>query len=147
ASTRNTGNGSEVAPCNRVMSHRRDDMPELKSQVTPLLPLTTGVVLPGMVVTIALETDEARNAIAAARAADQTVLLVPRVDGRYARVGTVAQIEDVGRLPSGIEALVVRGLHRARLGTGVPGTGDATWIEVEPIEDPEPTERAIELGR
>jgi ATP-dependent Lon protease len=122
-------------------------MPELKSQVTPLLPLTTGVVLPGMVVTIALETDEARSAIAAARSADETVLLVPRVDGRYARVGTVAQIEDVGRLPSGIEALVVRGLHRARLGTGVPGTGDATWIEVEPIEDPEPTDRAIELGR
>ena len=55
-------------------------MPELKSQVTPLLPLTTGVVLPGMVVTIALETDEARSAIAAARSADETVLLVPRVD-------------------------------------------------------------------
>jgi ATP-dependent Lon protease len=122
-------------------------MAELKSQVVPLLPLTTGVVLPGMVVTIALETDEARNAIAAARSADQIVLLVPRVEGRYARVGTIAQIEDVGRLPSGIEALVVRGLHRARLGTGVPGTGDATWIEVEPLDDPEPTARAEELGR
>jgi ATP-dependent Lon protease len=122
-------------------------MAELKSQVVPLLPLTTGVVLPGMVVTIALETDEARSAIAAARSADQSVLLVPRVDGRYARVGTVAQIEDVGRLPSGIEALVVRGLHRAVLGTGVPGTGDATWIEVEPVEETEPSERAVELGR
>ena len=85
-------------------------MAELKSQVVPLLPLTTGVVLPGMVVTIALETDEARSAIAAARSADQSILLVPRVEGRYARVGTIAQIEDVGRLPSGIEALVVRGL-------------------------------------
>jgi ATP-dependent Lon protease len=122
-------------------------MAELKSQVVPLLPLTTGVVLPGMVVTIALETDEARSAIAAARSADQSVLLVPRVDGRYARVGTVAEIEDVGRLPSGIEALVVRGLHRAVLGTGVPGTGDATWIEVEPVEETEPSERAVELGR
>jgi ATP-dependent Lon protease len=122
-------------------------MAELKSQVVPLLPLTTGVVLPGMVVTIALETDEARSAIAAARSADQSVLLVPRVDGRYARVGTVGQIEDVGRLPSGIEALVVRGLHRALLGTGVPGTGDATWIEVEPVEESEPSERAVELGR
>jgi ATP-dependent Lon protease len=122
-------------------------MAELKSQVVPLLPLTTGVVLPGMVVTIALETDEARSAIAAARSADQSVLLVPRVDGRYARVGTVAQIEDVGRLPSGIEALVVRGLHRAVLGTGVPGTGDATWMEVEPVEETEPSERAVELGR
>jgi ATP-dependent Lon protease len=122
-------------------------MAELKSQVVPLLPLTTGVVLPGMVVTIALETDEARSAIAAAQSSDDSVLLVPRVDGRYSRVGTIAQIEDVGRLPSGIEALVVRGLHRARLGTGVPGTGDATWIEVEAIDDPEPTARAEELGR
>jgi ATP-dependent Lon protease len=100
-----------------------------------------------MVVTIALETDEARSAIAAARSADQSVLLVPRIEGRYARVGTVAEIEDVGRLPSGIEALVVRGLHRALLGTGVPGTGDATWIEVEPIEEAEPSARAVELGR
>jgi ATP-dependent Lon protease len=41
----------------------------------------------------------------------------------------------------------VRGLHRAALGTGVPGTGDATWIEVETIDDPEPTARAEELGR
>ena len=122
-------------------------MAELKSQVTPLLPLTTGVVLPGMVVTIALESDEARSAVEAARTADGTLLLVPRVDGRYAKVGTVATIEDVGRLPSGIEALVVRGLHRALLGTGVPGTGDATWIEAEPAEDPEPTERARELAR
>jgi len=122
-------------------------MAELKSQVTPLLPLTTGVVLPGMVVTIALESDEARSAVEAARTADGTLLLVPRVDGRYARVGTVSTIEDVGHLPSGIEALVVRGLHRALLGTGVPGTGDATWIEAEPVEDPEPTERAQELAR
>jgi ATP-dependent Lon protease len=122
-------------------------MAELKSQVTPLLPLTTGVVLPGMVVTIALESDEARSAVEAARTADDTMLLVPRVDGRYAKVGTVATIEDVGRLPSGIEALVVRGLHRALLGTGVPGTGDATWIEARPVEDSEPTERALDLAR
>jgi ATP-dependent Lon protease len=122
-------------------------MAELKSQVTPLLPLTTGVVLPGMVVTIALESDEARSAVEAARAAEGTLLLVPRIGGRYATVGTVATIEDVGLLPSGIEALVVRGLHRALLGTGVPGTGDATWIEARPVEDTEPSERARELAR
>jgi glyoxylase-like metal-dependent hydrolase (beta-lactamase superfamily II) len=74
-------------------------------QILPLLPLTTGVVLPGMVVTLTVESDDARNAVAAARAADGTLLLVPRVDGRYSRVGTVATLEDVGRLPSGVEAL------------------------------------------
>ena len=37
------------------------------------------------------------------------LLLVPRSDGRYARVGTVATIEDVGALRNGTEALVIRG--------------------------------------
>ena len=32
----------------------------------PVLPLTSGVVLPGMVLTIALETDEAKAAVEAA---------------------------------------------------------------------------------
>ena len=72
----------------------------------PVLPLTTGVVLPQMVVTLALETDEARAAAEAALAGDRRVLLVPRTGRGYARVGTVAHIEDAGDLPSGIRALV-----------------------------------------
>ena len=35
----------------------------------PLLPLTSGVVLPGMVFTMALESDESRVAVEAARSA------------------------------------------------------------------------------
>ena len=35
----------------------------------PLLPLTSGVVLPGMVFTMALESDEARAAVDSARSA------------------------------------------------------------------------------
>src|SRR6266498_3239170 len=62
--------------------------------------------------------------------------------------GTVGKVEDVGSLPSGMEAVVIRGLHRATIGAGVPGTGDATWVQVEPSSDPsEPTERARELAR
>ena len=76
----------------------------------PLLPLTSGVVLPGMVVTMALETPEARAAVDAAASADGQLLLVPRVDGRYAKVGTISRIEEAGQLPSGVPALVVRGL-------------------------------------
>src|SRR5262245_14040945 len=89
----------------------------------PVLPLSTGVVLPSMVVTIALETDEARAAADAAEAADGRLLLVPRIDGRYAAAGTVVQIEDSGQLLNGLQALVVRGLQRATIGAGVPGTG------------------------
>ena len=76
-------------------------MPELSTETLPLLPLTSGVVLPGMVVTIALETPEARSASSAAGDTGGHLLLVPKVDGRYANVGTVAKIEDAGELPSG----------------------------------------------
>src|SRR5438552_7320889 len=113
----------------------------------PLLPLTTGVVLPGMVVTIALETDQARGAWAAASEAERQLLLVPVLDGRYARVGTVAVVEDAGDLRSGLQALVVRGVHRAVIGSGVPGTGAALWVQIEPVDEPPSTARADELAR
>ena len=41
-------------------------MSELHTETLPLLPLTTGVVLPGMVVTLTIESDEASAAIEAA---------------------------------------------------------------------------------
>jgi ATP-dependent Lon protease len=116
-------------------------------QTLPLLPLTSGVVLPGMVVTMALETPEAKAAVDAAASADGQLLLVPRVDGRYAKVGTISRIEEAGQLPSGIPALVVRGVERATIGAGVPGTGDALWVQVEPVPEGRPSETAVELAR
>ena len=47
------------------------------------------------------------------------------------RVGTVAEVEQVGRLPSGEPAAVVRGLRRARIGAGVTGPGAALWVEAD----------------
>jgi ATP-dependent Lon protease len=122
-------------------------MPELSTQTYPLLPLTSGVVLPGMVVTATLETPESRSASSAAGDTGGHLLLVPKVDGRYATVGTVAKIENAGELPNGQLAVVVRGLHRARIGAGVAGTGTATWVQVEPIDDAPPTARAMQLAR
>src|SRR3954454_19591316 len=89
-----------------------------RTELLPLLPLTQGVVFPQMVVTIALETDEAKRAGAAAEAAGNRLVLVPRVEGRYAAVGTVAAIESSGDLPNGQRALVIRGIGRARVGSG-----------------------------
>ncbi len=122
-------------------------MPELSVETLPLLPLTSGVVLPGMVVTATLETAESRAATTAARDAGQLLVLVPKIGERYARVGTVAKIEDAGELPGGQMAIVVRGLHRAEISTGVAGTGSATWVEIQRIDEPEPTMRARELAR
>jgi ATP-dependent Lon protease len=124
-------------------------MPEqLETKILPLLPLSTGVVLPHMVVTLTLETPEARAAVEAARSADDTLLLVPRQEGRYARVGTVAVIEEIGRTPGGVEALVIRGVERALIGSGVAGSGEAIWVQVEARPDPEEVSgRAMELAR
>ncbi len=122
-------------------------MPDLDTTILPLLPLSTGVVLPAMVVTMALESDDAKVAVDAALAGDGRLLLVPRIDARYARVGTVAKVEDSGEMPSGSRAVVVRGLERGVIGAGVPGTGAALWVQVEEADETAPTERAYELAR
>jgi ATP-dependent Lon protease len=118
------------------------------SKVTlPLLPLTSGVVLPGVVFTMALESDESRAAVEAARSAGGRLLLVPRIEGRYASVGVIAEVMEEGALPGGLPAVAVRGDQRAQIGTGVPGTGEALWVEAEPLEDGEATPVENELAR
>ena len=113
----------------------------------PLLPLKSGVVLPGMVFTMALESDEARAAVEAARSAGGRLLLVPHIEGRFATVGVVAEVMEEGDLPGGLSAVAIRGDQRAVIGTGVPGTGDALWVEAEPIAEEEPTPAASEVAR
>jgi ATP-dependent Lon protease len=123
-------------------------MAQLDTQILPLLPLTSGVVLPGMVVTLTIESDEARRALAASESSGGELLLVPRIGPSYAKIGTVAKVEDVGRLRSGLEALVIRGVVRAVVGTGVAGTGETTWVQFEPRPDPEIlSERSLALAR
>ncbi|MGC2485026.1 MAG: endopeptidase La [Acidimicrobiales bacterium] len=113
----------------------------------PLLPLKSGVVLPGMVFTMALESDEARAAVEAARSAGGRLLLVPHIEGRYSSVGVIAEVTDEGALPGGLPAVAVTGVQRASIGTGVPGTGAALWVEAEPVSDGEPTPSVTELAR
>jgi len=118
-----------------------------QNQTLPLLPLKSGVVLPGMVFTMALESDEARAAVDAARSAGGHLLLVPHIEGRYSTVGVIAEVTDEGALPGGLQAVAIRGDQRATIGTAVPGTGDALWVEAEPLDEGEPTEIAVELAR
>lgn len=102
-------------------------MPETAQLTLPVLPLHNGVVFPHMVVTIRVETDEGMTAFAAADKSDGRLLLVPRVEGRYATVGTIADIQqadDDGNI-------VVSGLARARVGAGSVDESGALWVEVE----------------
>jgi len=112
----------------------------------PVLPLADEVVLPGMVAPTVLDA-EAQAAVDAARsAAGSRLLLVPRLDGAYGAHGVLAVIEQVGRLPSGEPAAVVRGLQRARLGAGVSGAGAALWVKATTVDDTPTTDRTRELA-
>jgi ATP-dependent Lon protease len=113
----------------------------------PVLPLNDAVLLPGMVIPVTLD-PTTQDAVDAARSAgDKKVLAVPRVDGEYGSFGVIALIEKVGRLPSGEPAAVVRGVSRARIGSGVPGPGAALWVEATVVEEPAPAGKARELAR
>src|SRR5258706_3815045 len=93
--------------------------PAAQSSVLPVLPLSDTVLLPGMVIPVTLDSATQAAVDAARTADDNTLLAVPRLDGTYGSVGTIAVIERVGRLPSGEPAARARGLNRARIGRGV----------------------------
>jgi len=94
-----------------------------------LIPLDDTVVFPNMTVTLPLDTAD-----------EDRVLLVPRHEGVYATVGTVAEIVDRGRLTGGAPVVTLNGLHRATLGAAETGTGGRLYVEVDerPDETPPP---------
>jgi len=125
--------------------------PQSSNLTLPVLPLDGEVVLPGMVVPLDLSDSEVRAAVEAAQSAHAggrlgqgsgkpQVLLVPRVDGRYAAVGTLGTVEQVGRLSDGDPGAVIRGRSRVRIGAGTTGPGAALWVEGTLVPEPEPAE-------
>ncbi len=113
----------------------------------PMLSLPDVVVLPGMVVPVELD-DAAQAVIDAARTggAEGQLLLAPRLSDRYPVYGAIAEIEQIGRLPGGAPAAVLRAIARAKIGSGVSGPGAALWVEAAPVDDPAPTEHDRELA-
>ena len=122
-------------------------MTEMNPELLPVLPLDDVVVLPHMTVTLSVEGDEQRAAVEAARKGNHLVLLVPRIDGKFASVGTVASLQDSGQLPNGAEVTIIRGEYRAKLGGGQADVGGALWVQVVPARDGEPTEKEQQLSR
>ncbi len=50
-------------------------------------------------------------------------------------MGTLAVVEQVGRLPGGQPGAVVRGIARVRIGSGTTGPGAALWVEGTVVEE------------
>jgi ATP-dependent Lon protease len=70
-----------------------------------LIPLEDTVVFPNMTVTLTVDAGD-----------EEQVLLVPVHGSDYANVGTVAEVIERVRLPGGINAVALNGLHRAVIG-------------------------------
>ncbi len=105
------------------------------SSVFPVLFLSEPIVLPGMVVPIELD-DAARAAVDAAQASQSGKLLIaPRLDDRYPTYGVLASIVQIGRVPGGGAAAVVRGEKRAHIGSGTTGPGAALWVSVDEVSE------------
>jgi ATP-dependent Lon protease len=106
----------------------------------PVLPLRNGVVFPHMVVTLRIETAEGKIALAAAAKSDDRLILVPRVQGKYASVGTIAEIQqadDDGNV-------VVSGVARARVGSGSTDSAGALWVEYEAYPEVDVHDEALD---
>ncbi|KFU82949.1 ATP-dependent Lon protease [Amycolatopsis lurida] len=117
------------------------------NRLLPVLPLDDDVVLPGMIVPLDLADTETRAAVESAQATTPAqasfpgirssaatkaeVLIVPRVHGEYAGLGTIATVERIGRVPGGKTAVLLRGTRRAVVGHIADGPGAARWVHAE----------------
>ena len=94
-----------------------------------LVPVDDAVVFPGMSLTLAVDVGE-----------EERVLLVPRHEGEFASVGTVAEIADRVKLPGGARAVVVQGLHRGTAGAAQTLPDGRLFVEVEEHPDERPVD-------
>jgi ATP-dependent Lon protease len=94
-----------------------------------LVPLEDTVVFPNMTVNLPLDLG-----------GETHVLLVPRHEGTYANVGTIAELDEIGRLPGGGTVSTLTGQTRALLGAAETQSDGRLFVEVDerPDETPPP---------
>jgi ATP-dependent Lon protease len=92
-----------------------------------LVPLEDLVVFPNMSVTLTVDVGD-----------EERVLLVPKHEGAYAKVGTVAEVTDRVRLPGGARAVALNGLHRGIAGAAETNPQGLLLVEVDERVDDEP---------
>src|SRR5262249_29875261 len=75
------------------------------------------------------------------------LLLVPRIGGKYAPVGTLGVVEQEGRLPNGKPGAVIRGVSRGKIGARTGGPGAALSVHGTEAAEPPASARANELAK
>ncbi len=92
-----------------------------------IVPLDDAVVLPGMSVTLPIDVG-----------GDAQVLLIPRRQTAYAKVGVVAEVTGRGRLPGHGGAVSLVALHRAVPGVAAADPDGVLRVEAEERPDQAP---------
>src|SRR3954462_7422174 len=92
-----------------------------------LIPLDDVVAFPGMPITLPVDVGS-----------DDRVLLVPRRDNTYAKVGIIAEVSDRVRLAGRGVAVSLTGLHRALLGGASEDGAGVLRVDCEPRPDQVP---------
>jgi ATP-dependent Lon protease len=102
-----------------------------------LVPLDDTIIFPATTATIAADVGD-----------EKRVLLLPRHEGEFASVGTVAEVLEVARVPGAGAVATVGGLHRGVPGAAVPDADGRLRVEVTEVLDGTPAdERTRELER
>src|SRR4051812_30781844 len=102
-----------------------------------LIPLDDTVVFPTMDVTLPVDTGD-----------EEFVLLVPRHEGEYASVGTVARVSERVRLPGGVRGALLEGVARGVAGAAGSDHAGQLRVEVEERSDDVPVDgRTRDLER
>ncbi len=120
-----------------------------RSQTFPVLPIPDGVIFPEMVLTVTLQSPDARQLLQAIALeddrttpdTDKTILLVPKNDGQFAAVGVTATVVGRDKLPDGSPMVTLRAHDRAVINVAVPGrpgpvANGVLWVEADVIEEP-----------
>jgi ATP-dependent Lon protease len=94
-----------------------------------LIPLDDTVVFPTMDVTLPVDAGD-----------EDRVLLIPRHDGEFAKVGTIAEVTDRVRLPGGGRAVSLAGVARGIAGAAHSDTTGRLRIEVTEHPDDVPVD-------
>src|SRR3954468_18693792 len=94
-----------------------------------LIPLEDTVVFPTMDVTLPVDTH-----------GEERVLLVPRHEGEFAKVGTIARVAQTVRLPGGVPGAVLEGESRGVAGAAHTSPEGLLFVEVEEHADEVPVD-------
>jgi ATP-dependent Lon protease len=94
-----------------------------------LIPLDDTVVFPTMDVTLPVDVGD-----------EERVLLVPRHDGEYASVGTIATVNETVRLPGGVRGAALSGVMRGIAGAAHTDAAGRLLVEVTEAPDEQPVD-------